>query len=389
MSFRDLLVEEKDLLKDSSTVFLSNSIASLLLFLANLYLSKLLGHVMFGSFKTVLYLFSLAFSMIEFGMSVTLSKYIADPKTRRKTGYLLKSFIRIRVVSFVLLTVGMIVFRDFIALQFLHDQGLSYLLIAGIALAMSSFFAFIKEMVRGYENFKLYSMSIFVTKALSLVIGCGLVYLFGVFYAIVGFGISGIVGDLICLKFLFWKKSFVVKERIDVKKVFLSYSLPMHILRIPGYLGSAIVPLLSLFFSQEVMGYYSFAFMFYFMTAMIPGSVQTVLFPKVSRMNSNGNGKDAEKSLKSVFKIYTPIVVVGVAGILMFSGMAVKALFSDYLPGLPIFKAMVSLGLVFGYFGIYSSYLAAKGNIGRTALIILAQNVLMFLVSYLVLYWLL
>jgi len=188
------------------------------------------------------------------------------------------------------------------------------------------------------------------------------------------------------LKFLFDKKSFVVKEKIDAKKVFFGYSLPMHILRIPGYLGSAIVPLLSLFFSPEIMGYYSFAFMFYFMTAMIPGSVQTVLFPKVSRLNSNGNGKEARKSLKRVFKIYTPIVVVGIAGILLFSGIVVRMLFSDYLAGLVIFKVMVSLGLVFGYFVIYSSYLTAKGNIKRTALVILIQNLLLFLVSYLVLY---
>ena len=388
MSFADLLVKEKKLLKDSSILLLSNSIGSLMLFLANLYLSKLLGHVMFGSFKTVLYLFSLIFGLIDFGMLVTLPKFIADQKTRKKVGYIFRWFLKIRIVSFVLLTIGMIVFRDFIALQFLHDQGLSYLVVAGIALAISSFFGFFREMVRGYENFKLYSMSIFVGNALTLVIGCVLGYLFGVFYAIVGFGVAGIVGNLICLKFLLGKGSFIIKEKIDVKKVFFSYSLPMHILRIPGYLGSAIVPLLSLFFSPEVMGYYSFAFMFYFMTAMIPGSVQTVLFPKVSRLNSNGNGKDAEKSLKRVFKIYTPIVVVGIAGILLFSGFIIERLFIEYLAGLIIFKVMISLGLVFGYFVIYTSYLTAKGNFKKTALVVLVQNLFLFLVSYLVLYWL-
>ena len=385
MKFVDLVMEEKDLLRDSGLVFFSGFIARVILFFANLYLSKLFGHVMFGAFKTVLYISMLLPSLIDIGMSITLAKYIADPKYKKEIGHLVRWFFGIRVVCFVLLLLVMFLAKDIIAVHFLHDKSLSYLVIAGMIYSFASFFGVLRGMVVGYENFKLFSISVFLTNVLTLIFGCALGYYFGVFYAVVGFGIAGIAGNLACLKFLVGKGIFKVREKIDTKKVFFGYSLPMHMLSIPGYFVNAVVPFLSLFFSPEVMGYYSFAFMFYFMTAIIPGSIQSVLFPKVSRLNSNGNGKDAEKSLKRILKMYTPIVAVGLVGILVFSEMFVGIVASEYLPGVVIFKVMVSLGLLFGYFVIYSSYLKAKGDVKKTAVVVLVQNLLLFVISFVVL----
>jgi len=387
MPIPDMIAREKKLLKDSSIVLFSTSIGSLLLFVANLYLSNLFGHVMFGSFKTVVYLFALMFSVIDLGMLVTLPKYIADKNTGNKIGCLARWFLKIRIFSFALLIIGIIIFKDFIALHFLHDKEMSYLIIAGIVLGVSSFFAVFREMAKGYENFKLYSLSIFATKALSLVIGCSLGYFFGVFYAIIGFGLAGIIGSLLCFGFLIKKQSFVVKEKIDAGKIFFNFSLPVHVMKIPGYLGASIIPLLSLFFSPEIIGYYSFAYMFQFMTAMIPGSIQTVLFPKISRLSSDGNGKSAEKSLKRVFKIYAPVVVFGIIGALIFSKPLISGLFPEYLPGLVIFKVMICAGLLIGYFTIYSLYLTAKGDLKKAAIVMLVQNLLLFLISFGILYW--
>ena len=83
--------------------------------------------------------------------------------------------------------------------------------------------------------------------------------------------------------------------------------------------------------------------------------------------------------------MYTPIVAVGLVGILVFSEMFVGIVASEYLPGVVIFKVMVSLGLLFGYFVIYSSYLKAKGDVKKTAVVVLVQNALLFLISFVVL----
>jgi O-antigen/teichoic acid export membrane protein len=385
----DSMLEDKDLVKDSVVVFLSTSLANVILFLTNLYFSRLFGPESFGIFKTVLYLFTLLPVLIDFGMMITLPKYIAEfkVKDKKKISYMVGWFLKIRTISFLIFLAILFLFRNEIAIYFLHDQSLSYLILAGLLIVGVSFFNVLRQMVMGYENFKLFSVSAILTNVAYALIGIVLGYYFGIFYAIVGFSAGLLLGNLVCLKFLMEKRTFEKGNgKFDVKKIFWNYSMPMHLfLVLPNTLGTSMVPIMSLFFSTKLIGYYSFAFMFYFAALMIPMSIQSVLFPKVSRLVGIKRHKESERSLTRILGLYTLAVVLGVIGVLLLSRWFVTLIAEEYLPGLVLFEALVILGLFLGYFSIYGTYLSARGEVKKTAAVVLSQNLILFVVSFMLL----
>jgi O-antigen/teichoic acid export membrane protein len=386
-NFFSWVTEEKDFIKNSTIVFMSTSFSNLILLLINLYFSRFFGPVLFGNYKTVIYLFSLLPSLIDFGMSLTLTKYIAEfrMKDKKKIGHMIRWFLKIRVVSFLVLLGFLFFFKDQLTVYFLHDGSLSYMMIAGLFILGAGLSGVLPQMVIGYENFKLSSFSNVLSNVLYAIIGISLGYYFGVFYAIIGYAVSVLIGNIVCLNFLLKQDAFKKDEEFDVRGIFWKYSLPMYLLNIPSYLGLGIVPVLSLFFTNKIIGYFSFAFMFYYAGLMIPTSLSIVFFPKVSRLHGLNRHDEALKSLKRILGTYTVIVALGIIVTVLLSEWFVSIVAKDYLPGLLLFKVIISLGLLLGYFQVYGSYLSAKDQIRKTALIVLLQNFILFAVSFVLL----
>ena len=385
--FRDIL-EEKEFLRDSAIVVFATSFSAILMFLINLVFSRMFGPEVFGNFKNVLYLATVLIALIDFGTGITLTKYIAEFRVRnkKKIGYMTRWFLKLRIISFGIVLLVLFLFRDSLAIYFLHDISLKYLAFSGLFVIGVGFFSVFSWMVKGYENFKLFSFSSILMTVSYGIIGLTLGYYFGVFYAIIGFGIASLIGNLICLNFLLKKGSFSKEYvKFNVKRIFWKYSVPMYVLTIPSYLGNAVVPLLSLFFSTKLIGYYSFSFMFYYAGLVVPGCLSSVLFPKVSRLNGTRRYDDARNTLKKVMMMYTPIVIGGIIGCLLFSRMIVSFIAPEYLPGLSLFKSLVCFGLLMGYAVIFTSYLAAREKLKETAVVVFVQNVLLFVISFMLL----
>jgi O-antigen/teichoic acid export membrane protein len=183
------------------------------------------------------------------------------------------------------------------------------------------------------------------------------------------------------MKFFFDKKILKEHKEFDVRKIFLKFSIPIYFISIPIALFSVIVPLLSLFFSQKLIGYFSFAFIFYSATLLIPGALATVIFPKVSELNGLKRHADAKNLLKKAFILYSLVVFIGLLFILLLSDWFIL-FFKNYLPSLFMFKVLVSLGLIFGYNTIYANYLQGLGKIKKYALFALVQNVFLIVISF-------
>ncbi len=385
--FRDLF-KERDVIRNSSLVFFASTLSNGLSFLINIVLSKMFGPAAFGSFKTTLYLFSLFSGLLDLGVTIALPKYIAQfrGKESKKIGYMTNWFLKLRIATFLVFIVGALVFRNYVTELFLHDKTLGMHSVAGVTIMIAYFFLFLKTMTMGYENFKLYSLSIITSTILYGATGIATGYYFGAVYSIIAYATSTLIGNMVCLKFLIKQGAFrKYKIKSDMKKIFWGYSIPMHLLAIPNLLGISTVPILSLFFPPEIIGYYSFAFMFYFATSSIPYSLGSVLFPKVSRLSGNNKSKEADQSLKRVLYIYTILAALGIIGIVLFSRTFISIIAPEYLPGLLLFKSILAMGLVFGYITIYTVYFSAKGKIKETAILTLIQNLLLFSISYLLL----
>ncbi len=377
--------KEKELMRSSLLMFIAIGLQSFTSFLVNLILARIFIPESFGNFKTTLYLITFFTALIGFGAPITLTKYIAQFKTKEKEkiAYMTRWFLKLRLGSFFVLSVLLLIFLKPVTIYFLHDPSLSYLILFGFSLIFANIFAILPSMTLGYENFKLYLTSRIVMSLSSLVFGIGLGYLFGVPYAILGSGISNLLANLTCLKFLIKKDSFKKRDGVfGVKKIFFKFSFPMYVLQIPSFFGNAIVPLLSLFFPMELIGQYSFSFIFYLAGLVLPMSLANTLLPRNSRLVGLEKDKKASESLKKVFVAYTVIVVLGIIGVLLLGRLFLIIIAPEYLPGLLFFKVLVSLGLIMGYIVIYNSYLTAREKIGKVAILTLIQNLVLFLVSF-------
>ncbi|OGI12567.1 hypothetical protein A3K64_01530 [Candidatus Micrarchaeota archaeon RBG_16_36_9] len=374
---------EGELMRRGTLVFLATLSASIIAFFANLTISDILGPKSFGDFRTVVYLFAFLPMLVEVGINASLTKYIAEFGEDRikEVRYLIKWFIGIKLLNYALLILLAFIFRDSIALYFLKDMSLNYLIIAGIFLLAMTFFSAFNFIMLGFQNFKLFSLTQFLSSASSTTLGV-LLSPFGIFYMIIGWGLGPLIGNLLNVYFLFKKKVFDTSQSFDIKKIFLKFSLPIYPVELSTGLFNAAVPILSLFFSQLLIGYYSFAFIFYVAAMLVPNALSTVIFPKVSELNGLKKYDYAKRILNKALKYYTPIAMTGLLFVFLFSEQFISYVARQYLPSLLMFRVIVSLGLIFGYITIYANYLKGLGRVRKYALLILIQNITLIVVSF-------
>jgi len=370
-----------EFVRSGTTVLLATVTASIIGFVANVILSDLLGPQDFANFKVIVYLFAFLPIIADLGINTTLTKYIADfGRNSKKAELTIKWFLRIKLLTYLILIATVILFRDQIAIYFLQDASQSYLIIAGVVFLSLNFFLTFSFIVLGFQDFKLYSLSQFLNSTSSAILAVLLSPL-GLFYIILGWSMGPLIGNIPCVLFL-TKRKFSNHVKVDVKRIFYKFSLPVYPVELTTNLVNAIIPILSLFFSQELVGYYSFAFIFYFAALIIPNSLSAVLFPKVSELNGQKKYGHAKHILRKSFLYYSFIAIAGLVFVIFFSEWFIGLIAEDYLPSVLIFKVIVSLGFIFGYNIIYNNYLKGRGKVKKYALFTLIQNILLILVSF-------
>jgi len=374
---------EGELIRKGALVFSATLFASIAAFLANIFISNILDPKSFGDFKTIIYLFAFLPFLVDFGINASLTKYIAEFREERirEVRHLIKWFLGVKILSFILIIALAFYFKDSLALHFLKDTSLSYLIPAGIFLLAANFFTVFNFITLGFQNFKLFSLSQLVGAAASALLSIVLSP-FGIFYMILGWGMGPLIGSIPNMYFLSKKGLFKQSIKVDIEKIFLKFSLPIYPVELSTNLFNAIIPLLSLFFQQTLIGQYSFAFMFYLAALLIPNSLCTVLFPKICELNGMKKYEHAKNIMKRIFMFYTMIVMIGLLFVFLFSEQFIMLVAKQYIASLSMFRILVSLGLVFGYVIIYANYLKGLGKVKRYALFTLVQNLILIAVSF-------
>jgi len=370
-----------EFVKSTGLVFLATLSANLIVFFVNVVFSKKLGPEQFGIFKTIFYLFAFLPILIDFGVNVSLTKYIAEFREKRKIGFLVKWFLKLKILSYLVLVILIFFFREQISSVFLKDPSLSYLIFPGVLLASLTFFSVFEFIILGFQKFKFFAVSQFLNLTISSILAILLIP-FGIFYIIIGWAFGPFLGNLFNIKFFFDKRILKNYKEFNIKKIFWKFSIPMYLVNIPVALVSFIVPILSLFFSPKPIGYYSFAFIFYSATLLIPTVISNILFPKISELDGLKRYKDAKNILKKVFIFYTLVAILGVFLVLLLSDLFFVVFFKDYLPSLFMFKILVIFGFIFGYNTIYVNYLKGLGKVKKFAIFVLVQNILLIVISF-------
>ncbi|MEM5793408.1 MAG: oligosaccharide flippase family protein [Candidatus Aenigmatarchaeota archaeon] len=380
--------KERELVNNTILMFLASFFQAISIFIVNLLLARFFTPTEFGEFRTIFYFVSFIPMLIDFGLSVTLSKYTPQfrVKEREKLNKLVRWSLKLRLTSFFVLLILLTIFAKQLSISLLHDPSRTYLIFLGFPLIISIFFNIFQSMTTGFENFKVFFFSRVVTSISFFAFVLPFAYFFGLPYCLVGFALAYILGNLYCLRFVAREGVFrKVDVNLDVKKIFFKFSIPIHVLSIPSYLGNVIVPILSLFFPLELIGQYSFSFLFYYGGLIIPSSFASVLLPKISKLKVMNDENKIREILLKVFFAYSIIILIIITLILLFGEILISTIAPNYLPGLLFFKVLASFGLFSGYISIYNSYLIAKEKIGMVALLILLQHVLLFGISFLLL----
>ncbi len=380
------IISGSEIIKYSSLIFLANVSGALILFVSNIIISRRFGPEIFGNFKTILGLSLFLPILIDFGATVTIVKYTAELiKDRKKVNHLIKWFLKLRIISYSILLVSIFVLRDQIAIYLLNDISLSSLVIPGILISGLFSFEIFKSIALGLQEYKNYSISNFLTLSSSGIMMLIFGYFFGVYYALIGWSLSYLIGNFSLIRSSFRSGVLDKTRKFDVKKVFLNYSLPMYILFFPQLLSLAAIPILSLYYSQKIIGYYSFTMIFFNGVILIPLSLSDFLFPKISELNAKKNKRMAKETLKKVLTLYSLVVVPGIITTIFFSDFFIELIAPLYFPSALIFKTLVCLGLLLGYFLIYENYLRGLARLKEFALVVLAYNVTFLVVSFLAL----
>jgi O-antigen/teichoic acid export membrane protein len=372
-----------DLARSGSQIFLASLSANIILFFANIFIADQLGPTDFGTFKILVYLFTFLPFLADLGAKSSLTKFISEFKAtnKDKVDYLVKWFLKVRIFSFSVLMALTLIFHEQISLLFLKDASLSYLIFPSMLLAGMTFFTVFQYIVLGFQKFKMFAFSQFLTFSSSAILG-SLLSPFGNFYIITGWSFGFLIGNILNIKFFFEKDILNKSKEFDIKKIFIKFSIPVYLIEITTNLFTAVIPVLSIFFPQDAIGYFSFAFIFYFAALLVPQSISSVVFPKVSELNGLKKHGEARGILKKAFLLYAPVALVGILFVLLVSDWFFASFFEKYLPSLFMFKILVSIGLIFGFNIIYTFYLQGLGRVKSYAFFVLLQNILLFAVSF-------
>ncbi len=378
------LFSEQELILDSGMVFGASFVGAIFMFVSNLVLSRAFGPEVFGNYKTIIGLFMFLPALIDFGAAPTLTKYIAEFSAKKESGKinkLIRFFLKIKGFSIVSVVLVIYVFRDAFAHMFLKDEALSILIIPGLILSLFILLELSKSIIAGFQNFKLFSFSNFLTTASIGIFTIGLGYYYGIYYAILGWALGYLVGNLPNIWYILHRR-FLQRNTagLDIRRIFRTYSVPMWSMYLLNSSNLLIIPLLSLFFAQKLIGYYGFAWIFYSGIMLIPMAFAQVLFPKISELN--GKKKNVKKVLIGVLSAYTLAVIVGIIIIHLYSVQIIALISVEYLPGLLVFKWLNCAGLILGYLFIYANYLSAKHEIKKAALTFFMMNLALFLISF-------
>ncbi len=383
--FTNFVKSEKKTITDSLALMTSNFTGSILVFISGILLARILQPTLFGTYKTIINFILFLPALSELGINTTLVKYgaefIAQDK-KSKFWFLIKKLLGFRLIINVVLAVAIIIFQKPLAHNFLKDTNLSFYLILGAVFLISGFLDNIKPLVSAFKNFKLLAKTQFILNfswAVLVVLGA---YFFGITGAIWGIILSYPLSNFLNIKFLIKKQLAKKTEAFPLSPILKKYTLPIYLLSLPNLLSLALIPVLALFYSQTLIGYFSLSLIFHNLAVQIPNAISGVVFPEMSEFNAKKDFASAKIKLKRIYLIYLPFILITLPLILIFTRPLINLILPTFLEAVLMIKVMFASGLAFGLLVIYGSYLTALAKFKKLTVITLFLTIMFYLIAF-------
>ncbi len=369
------------ILKQTSWLFLAQSITRVIGFFYTIFLAKTLGVAEFGLYVFALAYFSLISSISDFGFNRYLIRELA--KNKHKLSELVCN------IGMLRLTLSATVFAIFaLGLYFLDADKLrvSLTLLAVLAILPQSFALTVDGIFVVLKKLKFSSVSLLISSIVTAFLGLLLVSLgLGAFGAVNAM-IFGQLAYLISLSiFLFLKGGFRLSSiRFEVIRRIILGSLPYGLLGILGLLYFRIDTILLAYLRGNFeTGLYGVAYRFLEAVVFIPTALGTALFPVMTRLHEFDRGKIKNLYIKSM-KIMGFIALLIVFGYITILPYVIKEFLPNYLPSIDAIR-ILALAIPFMFLHVPASSVILStdkylGKIILLSLIPLSFNISMNLI---------
>lgn len=371
----------RNILKQTSWLFLAQSIARVIGFFYTIFLARNLGVEEFGLYVLALAYFSLISSVSDFGFNRFLVREVARDKS--------KSLELVWNIAFLRLTFTSVLFAIFaVPLYFLdHDKlRVNLTLLALVAVLPQSIGLTLDAVFVALKKLQFSAISILILSLSTAVLGIVLVsHKFGPMGAVnaIIFGQLVYVVTLFIFLYRLGLLDFSSIKSPILKKILIG-SLPYGLLGILGFLYFRIdAILLSYIRGNFETGIYGAAYRFLEAVVFIPSALATALFPVMTNLHSMHISKIRSLYFKSM-RIMLVISLIVVFGYLFILPIVIRAFLPTYLSSIDAIR-ILSLAIPFMFLlfpassVVLSSEKYLKGII-FLSLIPLSFNILMNLI---------
>ncbi len=374
----------RKVLEDSLWIASASVFGGLALFAVNLLLARSFGPEPFARFRIVISGFSFAAALIELGIGPTLVKHLAQFEDGRAHD-LVRKALAARGLVFAAVVLAALAARGTLAELFLDGRAHQDLVVAGAVFLALMSFEILKPVAQGFHRFRLYSAATYLTftsiGVLSYLLGRG----GGVAAAVIGWGLGYLVGNLPIFGWMLRGLPPRAGRTVDFGDLLVRYGLPSHLALSLIGLEALVVPAWSLVYGPREIAALAFSMLFYRGILTVCRAAGVVLFPKFSTLASDP--AVAERHLRRALWLYASAAVAAAPLLAWAAPFLISAVDARYLPAVPIFRLLVVYGFASGSVAILNSFHAGLARLKNMLWLNLAQQTLLFLVTWVGLRW--
>lgn len=313
----------------SGTIYLliSSGVFMFCGYLISIWLGRELGPINYGIYGVIISLMT-AVNIIQMsGLPQATSKFIASGKYN--TDVILRASLQLQTISTLILTSLFFVFAYPISILLKDIELVNYIRVTAFILPFYAIFSLYSSYYNGLRDFKKQALINIVYSIAKVISVVGLVYIFHLYGAIIGFIISPIIALL--LGFYIPKTVFIDKK---IYRSLITFSVPL--------IGFAILSTLmlstDLFFvkallNDESTGLYSASQNIARIPYFALNAFATMLLPVISRSVNTESAKETGKKIKEILRYQLIFLIPGTVLISISSSQLIEFLFSkSYTP---------------------------------------------------------
>lgn len=310
----------KELLQGSAIIFFFKIIGAISLFLINIIISNIYGPKYLGIYNLLFALLQISSIFSRIGLDIYVVKIIPSLSEMDMVGaFLKKVFLRVLILSLILSLI-IILGKDLIN-EYLFNtiDASNYILFAGLLIVPYTFFTIIPQILRGFQEIKIYSLLRNASQSLLILLSLALILLLGFndpIYALY-FGVFSafLLALMILISFLKRKKVSFRNNRVKYLMPILKDSYPMFLTSSMFFLLGNVDSFMIGYFNNEYqVGLYNAAVRLSFAITFVLAAINGFVAPKISKYFHEKDFKNLKKmyyqSLKIIWIVVIPIVLV-------------------------------------------------------------------------------